>query len=144
MSVLVVMALGESLAGLSVGCRPCRCFITSSLTEILVGICPAVVAPSLSHVRLSVTPGTAAGQAALSSTISRRFLKLLSTESVMPSNHLILCRPLLLVISVFPSSGVFSNESAFCISWLDSSESILRISIVATASASVLPINIQG
>ena len=57
------------------------------------------------------TPWTAARQASLSITNSRSFLKLMSIESVMPSNHLILCRPLLLLPSIFPSFRVFSNES---------------------------------
>ena len=65
----------------------------------------------------SVTPRTAAHQASLSFTISRSLLKLMSIESVMPSNHLILCRPLLLPPSVCPSIRVFSKESAFCIRW---------------------------
>ena len=59
----------------------------------------------------------AAHQASLSFTISRSLLKLMSVESVMPSNHLILCRPLLLLPSIFPSIGVFSNELALCIRW---------------------------
>ena len=62
------------------------------------------------------TPWTAARQASLSITNSRSLLKLMSIESVMPSNHLILCRPLLLP-SVFPSSRFFSHESALCIRW---------------------------
>ena len=64
---------------------------------------------SLSHVPLFATPWTAACQASQSITNSRSLLKLMFTESVMPSNHLILCRPLLL-LSIFPSIGVFSNE----------------------------------
>ena len=66
---------------------------------------------SLSHVRLFVTPWTAALQASLSITNSQSTPKLMSIESVMPSSHLILCRPLLLPPSIFPSIGVFSNES---------------------------------
>ena len=66
---------------------------------------------SISCVRLFVTPWTAAHQASLSITNSRSLLKLMSVESVMPSNHLILCHPLLLPPSIFPSSRVFSNES---------------------------------
>ena len=62
-------------------------------------------------------PWTAARQASLSFTISRSLLKLMSIESMMPSNHLILCRPLLLLPSIFPSLRVFSNESALCIRW---------------------------
>ena len=66
---------------------------------------------SLSHVRLFATPWTAAPQASLSITNSRSLLKFMTIESVMPSNHLILCRPLLLLPSIFPSIRVFSNES---------------------------------
>ena len=62
-------------------------------------------------------PWTAAGQASLSFTISQSFLKLMSIESVMPANHLILCRPLLLLPSVFPSIRVFSNKLVLCIRW---------------------------
>ena len=72
---------------------------------------------SLSCVQLFVTPWTAACQASLSITNSRSLLKLMSIESVMPSNHLILCHPLLLLPSIFPSIRVFSNESAFCTRW---------------------------
>ena len=73
---------------------------------------------SLSHVQLFATPWTAAGQASLSITNSRSLLKLMSIESVMSFNHLILCRSLLLPPSTFPSIRVFSNESVLCISWL--------------------------
>ena len=72
---------------------------------------------SLSHVRLFATPWTAALQASLSITNSRSSLKLMSIELVMPSNHLILCHPLLLLPSIFPSIRVFSNESALHIRW---------------------------
>ena len=65
----------------------------------------------------SATPCTAARQASLSFTRSLSFLKLMSTESMMPSNHLILCQPLLLLASVFPSIRVFSSESALHIRW---------------------------
>ena len=70
---------------------------------------------SLSRVQFFATPLTAARQASLSITNSQSLLKLMSIESVMPSNHLILCRPLLLLPSIFPSIRVFSNESALCI-----------------------------
>ena len=66
---------------------------------------------------LFVTPWTAVHQDSPSFTISRSLLKLTSIESVMPSNHLILCHPLLLLPSIFPSIKVFSNESAFRIRW---------------------------
>ena len=88
----------------------------------------------LSRVRLFATSWTAAHQASLSITNSQSFLKLISTESVMPSNHLVLCRPLLLLPSIFPSIRVFSNELVLCIGGQ---------SIGVSASASVLPMNIQ-
>ena len=81
------------------------------------------------------TPWTAARQASLSITTSRSLLKLMSDESVMPSNHLILCHPLLLLPSIFPSIRVFSNELALHIRWP---------SFGASASASAFPVNIQG
>ena len=90
---------------------------------------------SLSSVWLFVTSWTAARQASLSITNSQSLLKLTSIMSVMPSNHLILCCPLLLPPSIFPSIRVFSNESVLCIGGQ---------SIGASASASVLPMNIQA
>ena len=69
----------------------------------------------LSHVRLFMTPWTAACQASLSFTISWSLLKLMSTELVMPFNYLILCHPFLLLPSIFPSIRVFSSELALCI-----------------------------
>ena len=72
---------------------------------------------SLSHVRLFVTPWTEVCQASMSITNFWSLLKLMSIESVMPSNHLIICRPLLLLPSIFPSIRVFSNESVLHIRW---------------------------
>ena len=72
---------------------------------------------SLSHVRLFETPWTVARQVSLSITSSQSLLKLMSIAFVMPSNHLILCHPLLLLPSIFPSIRVFSNESVFRIRW---------------------------
>ena len=92
-----------------------------------------VVVQSLSHVQLFVTPWTAACLASLSLTISQSFLKLISIELMMPSNHLILCLPLLLP-SIFPSIRVFFNESALYISGQSTG---------ASASSSVLPMHIQ-
>ena len=83
----------------------------------------------------SVTPWTAVCQASLSITNSRILLKLMSTELVMPSNYLILCHPLFLLPSLFPSIRVFSNDSALHISWPQ---------YWSFNSASVLPMNIQG
>ena len=87
----------------------------SSAPSQLFGVFSSV--HSLSRVRLFVTPWTAAHQASLSITSSWSLLKFMSIESVMPSNHLILCCPLLLPPSVFPSIGVFSNESVLHIRW---------------------------
>ena len=72
---------------------------------------------SLSHVRLFATPWITARQSSLSITNSRSLPKLMYSESVMPSSHLILCRPLLLLPSIFPSIRVFSNKLALCIKW---------------------------
>ena len=72
---------------------------------------------SLSRVQLFVNPWTTARQASLSFTVSRSLLKLMFIESMMPSNHLILCRPLILLPSIFPTISVFSNESALHIRW---------------------------
>ena len=87
---------------------------------------------SLSQVWLFVTPWTEARQVSLSINNSQSLPKFMSIELVMPSNHLILCRPLLLLPSIFPSIGAFSSEFGF-----SGSQSI-------GASASVLPMNIQG
>ena len=76
-----------------------------------------VVVQSLSHVQLFATPWTTAHQASLSITMSWSLLKLTSIESVMPSNHLILYRPLLFPPPIFPSIRVFSKESVLCIRW---------------------------
>ena len=89
---------------------------------------------SLSHVHLFVTPWTAACQASSSITNSRSLLKLMPIVSMMPTNHLILCRPLLLLPSNFPASGSFPMSQLFA----SGGESI-----GASASASVLPMNIQ-
>ena len=75
------------------------------------------VVQSLSHVRLFATSWTPACQTSLSFTNSWRLLKLISIESVRPSSHLVLCYPFLLLPSIFPSIGVFSNESALHIMW---------------------------
>ena len=76
-----------------------------------------VIVQSLSHVQLFATSWTAAHQVSLSFAISLRLLKLMSIELVMSSSHLILYRPLLLLLSLFPSIRVFSNESDLCIRW---------------------------
>ena len=90
------------------------------LTEKLLctaGLSVSCSVQSLSRVQLFETPGTAARQASLSITNSQSLLKLMSIKSVIPSNHLILCCPLLLLPSIFPSIRVFSNESALRIRW---------------------------
>ena len=100
-----------------------------------MGLCITISSvQSLSRVRLFATPWTAACQASLSITNSQSLPKLMSIKLVMPSNHLILCRPLLLLPSIFPSIRVFSSESVLHISGQ---------SIGVPASASVLPMNIH-
>ena len=94
----------------------------------------SVVVQSLNHVWLFATPWTAVHQASLTTTISWSLLKLMSIESVMPSNQIILCQLLLLLLSVFPSIRVFSNKLALCNRWPN----------WISAPASVLPMNIQG
>ena len=94
-----------------------------------------VIVQSLGGVWLFATPWIAARQASRFSTISRSLLKLMSIESVMPSNHLILCCPLLLLPSILLSIRVFSNELALCIRWPK---------YCSFSSASILPLNIQG
>ena len=84
---------------------------------VALGIVSKLFAQSLSHVPLFTSSWTVVHQAPLSFTVSRSLLKLMSIEVVMLSNHLILCRPFLLLPSVFPSIKVFSKESALCIKW---------------------------
>ena len=93
----------------------------------------AIAVQSLSCVQLFATPWTVVRQTSLSFTISWNFLKLMSIELVMPSSHLILCHPLLLLPSIFPSIKVFSRLFAS-----------VGQSIGASTSASVLPMSIQG
>ena len=106
---------------------------TDSLEKILISSF-VIVVQLLRHVQLFVTPWTAACQASLSFTISWGLLKLMSTESVMPSNHHILCRPLLVLPSIFPSIRVFSSEPAVCIKWPNLHEGRL-ISLLHLTSA---------
>ena len=103
----------------SCGVSPCRMEATSKHHPLLRSPVPEafVVVQSLCPVRPFVTRWTTAHQASLSFTIFWSLLKLMSIESVMPSNHLVLCCPLLLLPSIFPSIRVFSNESALLIRW---------------------------
>ena len=91
------------------------CYKPTSFRYLLCS--PGVAVQWLSCVWLSAAPWAAARQASLSFTISQSLLKLMSIESMMPSNHLILCHPLLLLPSIFPSIRVFSDESALGIRW---------------------------
>ena len=95
------------------------CFLKEIIQQLGEGLQLLSVSSvqSISCVSLFATSWTAALQASLSITSSRKLLKLMSIESVMPSNHLILCRPLLLSPSLFPSIRVFSNESVLHIRW---------------------------
>ena len=92
----------------------------SRCKEIIVnktGKISILIVQSLSSVQVFVTPWATESQASLFITNSQSLLKLKSIESVMPSNYLILCRPLLLLPSFFPSIKVFPNELALCITW---------------------------
>ena len=86
--------------------------------SFILDIVVVVIVQSLSHVQTFVTSWTAAYQASLSFTISQSLLKLMSIESVMPSSHLLLCHPLLLLPSIFLSIRVFSDESVLWVRWL--------------------------
>ena len=94
-----------------------QCGACSTSSEIVFVVGCVVVVKSLSCVWFFATLWTATSQASLSFAISRSLLKLMSIESIIPSNHLILCRPLLLLLLIFPSIWVFSNESAFHTRW---------------------------
>ena len=104
-------------------------YFLTAYTQIIQNGFPSV--QSLSRVWLFVTPWTSVCQASLSITNTWSLPKLMSIESVMPSNYLILCRPLLLLPSIFPNIGVCSNESALRIRWsrtgVSASKSILSI-----------------
>ena len=104
----------QSLQSCLTLCEPRHCNLSGSSVH---GILQARISSVqlLSRVRLFATPWTVACQASLSNSNSWSSLKLMSTESVMPSIHLILCCPLLFPLSIFPSIRVFSNESALCI-----------------------------
>ena len=91
-----------------------HCFHLGPAASFILAV---VVVQTISYVRLFVMPWTAACQTSPSFTISQSLLKFIYTESVMPSNHLILCHPLLLLPSIFPSIRVFSNESVIHIRW---------------------------
>ena len=117
--LLLLLTLCDPIDGSPPG-RGCVVIIPSKETKAAAGCGPIflseatqrIVLQSLSDVRLFATPWTAARQASLSFTISWSLLKLMSIESVMPSNHLILCLPLLLLPSILPTIRVFTNESA--------------------------------
>ena len=99
---------------LQLHCCPANRFISTLLLDSIYQFSSV---QSLSPVRLFATPWIVARQASLSITSSRSSLKLMSIESVMPSSHLILCRPLLLLPPIPPSIRVFSNESNLCMWW---------------------------
>ena len=98
---------------------PLGIHLIQNLDSFLIWISQSVrqLVQSFSWVQIFVSPETAARQASLSMTNSLSLLKLMSIELVMPYNHLILCHPLLLPPSIFPSVRIFSNESVLCIGW---------------------------
>ena len=98
----------------------CVVFSISDSTVLVsewVYTCAYIFISQFSHIWIFVTPWTPALQASLSITNSQSLLKLMSIKSMMPSNHLIPCHPLLLLPSIFPSIRVFSSDSVFCIRW---------------------------
>ena len=111
-------------------------FKTSFLKVLIVVV---IFVQSLCRIQFSATPWTLAHQAPLSSTISQSLLKFTSIELAVLSNYLILCRPLLLLSSIFPSITVFSSESALCIRWpkywnfsISSVQSLSHVQLFAT------------
>ena len=119
-------------------CYVCFCFLClmRSIQYNVLSKSTAVVVQLLSCVWLLATPWTAACQTSLSFPMSWSLLKLMCIESVMPSNHFILCHPLLLQLSIFPSIRVFSNEPALRIRWTKYSSfslSILRFTLKLTS-----------
>ena len=109
---------GEEWSHLDMVCLYLICYILRPLEETIISYNSKFSSVQLlCHVRLFETPSTAARQASVIITKSQSLLKLMSIKSVMPSNHLILCHPLLLLSSVFPSISVFSNESVLFIRW---------------------------
>ena len=92
-------------------------YLTAKMTQHGRGKLIRVVVQSFSRIQLFVTPWTATHQASLFFTISLSLLKLMSIDLLMPSNHLILCCPLLLLPSIFPSIRIFSNEPTLQIRW---------------------------
>ena len=114
------MITDHTAVGVKFSCCLLQLFISDLIPVVLIAICMLVTLRSvqlLSRVQIFVTLWMAAPRASLSITNSRSLLKLISIELVMPSNHLILCRPLLLLPSIFPSIRVFSNELVLRIRW---------------------------
>ena len=104
--------MSKNLSGISIGS-----FYPVQNVWLLIRNYKTFAVQSLSRVQLLTIPWTTARQTSLSFTISWSLLKFMSIESVMPSNHLILCHPLLLLPSIFPGIRVFSKELALCIRW---------------------------
>ena len=111
-TLLIVVVVVQSLSHVQLFVIPWTTALQASLSFTVSHF---FIVQSLSHVQLFVTSWTAAQQACLSFTVSWSLLKLMSIESMMASNRLILCRPLLLLRSIFTSIRVFSYESAVCI-----------------------------
>ena len=115
--LIVVVAIATSRDAGSSGSIIVVVAATARVVVIAIEVVVVVIVQSLSRVHLSAIPSTMAPRASLSFTISQSLLKLMSIESVRPCNHLILCRPLLFLPSLFPRIRLFSNELALCIRW---------------------------
>ena len=137
--MFIFKKMSQPFPGLSHLCKSYHTMLQSysykivSVMSLSLAVIVYVCIQSLSCVQILASPWTVAHQASF--TVSERLVKLMSIELVMPSNHLILCHPLLLLPSIFPSIRVFSSELVLCIRWS---------SIRALALASVLPMNSQG
>ena len=118
-------------------------YVSKALITALISLWYSSVQFSHSAVSGSATPWTAAHQASLSIANSQSLLKLMSIESVMPSNHLILCCPLLLLSSIFPSIRVFSNESLLLIRWAQYWSFSLSIS-PSNEYSGLIPLGLTG
>ena len=132
--MLMLSGMSFLLPSLQSACLPGTVSAQCTFVVVVIVVVVVDIVQSLSGVQLFATPRTAAHQASLSFTISQSLRKLMSIESVMPSNHLILCHPFLLLPSIFPNIRVILMSQLFASGGQ---------SIGASASASVLLMNIQ-
>ena len=124
--MLMLSGMSFLLPSLQSACLPGTVSAQCTFVVVVIVVVVVDIVQSLSGVQLFATPRTAAHQASLSFTISQSLRKLMSIESVMPSNHLVLCHPVLLLPSIFPSIRVFSNDLALTLQTLPTESSTVR------------------